>query len=406
LKKYIVGGFVRDTILGKIPKDKDWVVINSNIDEMLSLGFILVGNDFPVFIHPNNREEHALARRERKIGKGYSGFKTDINNVSLEEDLMRRDLTINSIAFNPETNEYIDPFNGISDLKNKILKHTSDAFMEDPLRVLRVARFNSRFPDFKIDESTIRIMCALVLSGEINNLTPERVWLETEKAMSEKNPSIYFNVLDSCGALEILFPELYNLKNIPQDKIHHPEGDCYTHSILTLLAACKLSENINVRFASLFHDLGKANSSKEHLPKHHGHEEESEKIVNLLLDKYKTNSELKRICAFVAKNHMRIHNLKEMRAVKIVDIISSIRGFQNKEIIKQIGICCISDKLGRLKENIDYNNHHILLKIIDNCEKLNYKEITTGYTGDIAKNKVRNARANVVKNVIKEFSNG
>ena len=273
MRIFLVGGAVRDELLNLEVKDRDFVVINSTPEAMLEKGFTQVGKDFPVFLHPTTNEEYALARTERKQGSGYTGFTCYAGqDVSLEDDLARRDLTINAIAQSPE-GEIFDPYFGQKDLKDKVLRHISPAFSEDPLRVLRVARFAARFAHlgFNIAPETQLLMAELASSGELEALTAERVWAETEKALHTQSPQVYFQVLRDCGALAILFPEIDNLFGVPAPKRWHPEIDTGIHTLMVLEQACLLSDSLAFRFACLVHDLGKALTPESEWPSHKGH---------------------------------------------------------------------------------------------------------------------------------------
>ncbi|ORM82214.1 multifunctional CCA tRNA nucleotidyl transferase/2'3'-cyclic phosphodiesterase/2'nucleotidase/phosphatase, partial [Pantoea deleyi] len=273
MKTFLVGGAVRDALLNLPVTDKDWVVTGATPEAMLEQGYQQVGRDFPVFLHPKSREEYALARTERKNGKGYTGFVTwSAPDVTLEQDLQRRDLTINAIA-QDENGDLVDPYHGQRDMALRLLRHVSDAFSEDPLRVLRVARFAARFAhlNFRIAPETQQLMQQMAESGELSNLTAERVWKETEKALGSRNPQVYFQVLRDCGALKVLFPELDNLFGVPAPIRWHPEIDTGVHTLMTLAMAAALSGEIDVRFATLFHDVGKALTPPALWPSHHGH---------------------------------------------------------------------------------------------------------------------------------------
>lgn len=273
MKTYLVGGAVRDGLLNLPLKDKDWVVVGATPGQMLALGYTQVGRDFPVFLHPENHQEYALARTERKSGNGYTGFICySAPDVTLEQDLARRDLTINAIARDAE-GQYYDPYGGRADIEQRILRHVSAAFNEDPLRVLRVARFAARFAhlNFRIAAETMALMRSMADSGELNHLTAERVWKETESALLTRNPQVFFQVLRDCGALAILFPELDNLYGVPAPEKWHPEIDSGVHSLMTLAMVAHLSPELDVRFATLFHDVGKALTPKEKWPSHPGH---------------------------------------------------------------------------------------------------------------------------------------
>lgn len=284
MKIYLVGGCVRDQLLGLKTKDRDWVVVGSTPEEMLELGYRQVGKDFPVFLHPKTNEEYALARTERKTSAGYSGFSFHTAaDVTLEEDLIRRDLTINAIALSNK-DELIDPFNGMDDIEAKILRHVSPAFVEDPVRILRVARFAARFAelDFNIADETQQLMAEMVNNGEVDSLVPERVWQETMHALNEKIPARYFEVLRDCGALAKLFPEIDQLWGVPQTEKYHPEIDTGIHTMMVLTQAAKLSNDPKVRFAALVHDLGKGITPKHEWPRHIAHESRGVPLVEAL----------------------------------------------------------------------------------------------------------------------------
>ena len=286
---YLVGGAVRDKLLGYPFTEKDWVVVGATPEEMIEQGFRQVGSDFPVFLHPKTKEEHALARTERKSGPGYKGFQCfSDTSVTLEEDLSRRDLTINAIAEDNEGN-LIDPYGGQRDIANKILRHVSDAFVEDPLRVLRVARFAARYQHlgFTIAPETLALMTAITSSGELQHLTPERVWVETNKGLGERSPRTYIEVLRHCGALKVLLPEVDQLFGVAQRADYHPEIDTGIHVLMALDQTAALDDDSAARFAVLVHDLGKGITPKDVLPKHSGHEERGVELVNALCDRLK-----------------------------------------------------------------------------------------------------------------------
>lgn len=349
LKKYIVGGYNRDKIMGLKPKDIDYCVVGSNPEEMISLGFKKVGADFPVFLDKNG-DEYALARTERKKGNGYNGFETYYGQeLTIEDDLSRRDLTINAIALDIKNNKYIDPFDGIKDINNKILRHIGDSFKEDPLRLLRVARFNARYNDFSIAEETIDEMKKIVDSGELKYLTKERICLETIKALSENTPSTYFKVLNECGALEVIFPELKALEGVTQPEQFHPEGDALTHSFMVLDEMTKLSTHPVQRFSALVHDLGKGVTDKELLPKHHGHEKAGVPIVENLCDRLKFPKIYKEIASIVTRQHGRMHKFDEMSPRKIDDMfIESGFDKHNSELkVESLILASYCDERGR-----------------------------------------------------------
>ncbi|MEH6447479.1 MAG: multifunctional CCA addition/repair protein [Oleispira sp.] len=374
---YLVGGAVRDALLNINIKDKDWVVVGSTPDELIKLGYSQVGADFPVFLHPKTKEEHALARTERKSGSGYQGFICDFNpDITLEEDLLRRDLTINAMAQNYD-GSLVDPYHGQRDIKEKKLRHVSDAFSEDPLRVLRVARFAARFAHlgFTIAEETLALMQDIAASGELNHLTPERVWQETERALGESQPWVYFQVLRDCHALEIIFPELDRLFGIPQPEKHHPEIDCGIHTLMVLEQASKLTSDINIRWASLLHDLGKGLTSEELLPSHHGHEQSGEHLVIELNQRLKTPNEFKDLSRLVCVFHTHVHRAFELKPQTLLKFFNKIDLWRKPERLQQILLACKADSRGRTGfESVEYSQVEYITEIAKACLEINAKE--------------------------------
>lgn len=346
-----VGGAVRDKILGIESQDNDFVIVGITLQEMIDSGYIQIYlNEFPVFLKDGN--EYALARTEIKNNKGgYKGFDVLVSvNVTLEEDLKRRDLTINSIAEDQNGN-FIDPFNGISDINNRILKHTSGAFKEDPVRLLRVCRFMSQLCNFTVHEDTLELMREMVVSGDLSNLTSERIWIETEKALKSQTPWLYFETLRDCGALKVIFPELDKLIDIPQPIKHHPENCCFVHTMLSLRQAAKLGNNNPViNFAVLVHDLGKAETPKDVLPSHIGHELAGAPLVNAICDRLKVPFSYRDLSVKVAEHHLHSHRALEMRPSKIVDLLNEIGSLKQNgfNILQMFLISCESDAKGRL----------------------------------------------------------
>ncbi|ACY57472.1 tRNA nucleotidyltransferase [Yersinia pestis D106004] len=302
---YLVGGAVRDSLLNLPVTEQDWVVVGATPEQLLKLGYQQVGKDFPVFLHPVSHEEYALARTERKSGQGYTGFTCyAAPDVTLEDDLLRRDLTVNAIARSAD-GEFIDPYHGKQDLENRVLRHVSDAFGEDPLRVLRVARFAARFAylGFTIAPETMSLMSNMAQSGELSALTPERVWKETEKALKTQSPHVYFQVLRDCGALAVLFPEIERLFGVPAPEKWHPEIDTGIHTLMTLAIAAQLSPEVDIRFAALCHDLGKGLTPKEHWPHHHGHGPAGVKLVEQLCQRLRIPNPVRDLAKLVAEYH-------------------------------------------------------------------------------------------------------
>ena len=346
MKIYLVGGAVRDKLLGIPVKDRDWVVIGATPEEMLEKGFKAVGDDFPVFLHPETKEEYALARTERKSGKGYKGFVFYSSpKITLEDDLKRRDLTINAIA-EDENGNLIDLYGGEADLKNGILRHVSPAFVEDPLRVLRIARFAACF-GFKIADDTIKLLHIISKSNELDTLTPERVWSEMEKALTGKYPTRFILALRSCNALKILFPEIDALFGIPQDKKYHPENDVGRHTLMALNQSVRLSSDPIVRFSVLVHDLGKATTPKEQLPNHDGHETRGINIIDSFCERYKIPNKYHDLAACVSEFHIDCHQIQEMKPKEILERLEKLDAFRRPERFKQFLTACESDSRGR-----------------------------------------------------------
>jgi tRNA nucleotidyltransferase (CCA-adding enzyme) len=374
---YLVGGAVRDALLNINIKDKDWVVVGSTPEELIKLGYSQVGADFPVFLHPKTKEEHALARTERKSGSGYQGFICDFNpDITLEEDLLRRDLTINAMAQNDD-GSLVDPYHGQRDIKERKLRHVSDAFSEDPLRVLRVARFAARFAHlgFTIAEETLALMQNIAASGELNHLTPERVWQETERALGESQPWVYFQVLRDCNALEIIFPELDRLFGVPQPAKHHPEIDCGIHTLMVLEQASKLTDDINIRWASLLHDLGKGLTPEALLPSHHGHEQSGEHLVIELNQRLKTPNEFKDLSRLVCIFHTHVHRAFELKPQTLLKFFNKIDLWRKPERLQQILIACKADSRGRTGfEEVEYSQVEYITEIAKACLEINAKE--------------------------------
>lgn len=349
MKFYKVGGHVRDIIMEVESNDIDWVVVGATEQEMLDMNFSQVGADFPVFLHPVTGEEHALARTERKTAPGYNGFEVQINGVTLEDDLRRRDLTINAMAMDI-TGEVIDPFGGINDIDDQILRHVDAvAFKEDPVRVLRIARFLARWPSYTVAKETMALCREIVASGEMNHLTPERVWKETEKAFAGQFPSRYFVFLRMIGALEIIFPEIHALIGQTQPYEHHPEGDAFIHTMFVVdNAAAYIHDNTALGvFCALTHDLGKGTSPKETLPHHSGHERRGVAIIDGLCDRLKVSTEFREHAKLVAEYHTHIHNfhiLKETTIVKMFDDLNVRKNQHIVEILPDVSYC---DSTGR-----------------------------------------------------------
>ena len=346
---YLVGGAVRDALLGIPFQERDWLVIGATPDDMVAKGYTPVGKDFPVFLHPDTKEEYALARTERKSGHGYKGFVFHTSpHISIEEDLKRRDLTINAIAQSAD-GKMIDPFGGQTDLQKKILRHVSDAFAEDPLRLLRVARFAARFHHlgFTVAAETIALMQDMVHAGEAAHLVPERIWQEIKKALNEKNPEIFIEVLRACDALAVVMPEINNLFGVPQRKDYHPEIDTGVHALLSLQQATQLSSDDKVRFAALVHDLGKALTPADILPRHIGHEKRSLPLIKQLCKRLTVPNDYRDLSLIAAEFHTHCHKSSELNADTVYKVLKSCGAFQANQKLEQFLLVCEADARGR-----------------------------------------------------------
>ncbi|MFC1664474.1 multifunctional CCA addition/repair protein [Pseudomonadota bacterium] len=354
LECYLVGGAVRDQLLGLKVTDRDWVVVGATPEEMLSRGFFSVGKDFPVFLHPKTKEEYALARKEVKTAPGYRGFAVNSSpQVSLQEDLYRRDLSINAMAMSAQK-ELIDPFGGANDLQQRLLRHVSNAFTEDPVRILRVARFSTRFASFEflIAPETLELMRQMVEQGEADALTAERVWAELQKALCEDRPSIFIRVLRNCGALERILPEIDKLFGIPQSARYHPEIDTGLHILMVIDQAARLTPDPQVRFAALVHDLGKAATPEKNWPRHINHEGLGVPLVNNLCNRLRVPNRYRKLAVIVCRHHLKCHRTIELKPKTILETLNAINAFHQEEFLEQFLLCCEADFLGR-GANID-----------------------------------------------------
>jgi len=346
---YKVGGCVRDELLGLPVKDRDWVVVGATPQDMLAAGYKPVGKDFPVFLHPQTHEEYALARTERKTAPGYTGFAFHAApDVSLEEDLQRRDLTINAMA-QTESGELIDPYHGREDLDRRVLRHVSPAFMEDPVRILRVARFAARLAafNFQVAEDTLQLMRNMIANGEVDALVPERVWQETVRALGEATPTRFFEVLRDCGALARLFPELDRLYGVPQPEEHHPEIDTGVHTMLVLQQAARLSNDPKIRFAALVHDLGKGITPQEEWPKHKEHEERGVPLVEALCQRLRAPNDYRDLAILVTRYHLHYHRAAEMTDIEFLDTLMGLDAFRRPQRFEEFLLACEADSRGR-----------------------------------------------------------
>ncbi|PIE40952.1 MAG: multifunctional CCA addition/repair protein [Gammaproteobacteria bacterium] len=414
MKQYLVGGAVRDKLLNLPIKDRDWVVVGASPDDMLQQGFLQVGKDFPVFLHPDTKEEYALARTERKQGKGYTGFACYAGkDVSLSDDLRRRDLTINAMA-ESDTGEIIDPYNGQIDLQHKKLRHVSAAFSEDPLRVLRVARFCARYQHlgFTVADETQALMQAIADSGELADLTPERVWQETERALLENTPTAFFQTLQDCGALQVLFADLSNLFGVPQTAKHHPEIDTGIHTLMVLEQAVLLTTNhsreeqLQVRWAAITHDLGKGKTPEHILPSHHGHEAISEHLVDKLNKKYRIPKSAARMAKLVAKYHTHSHRAFELKPATVMRLFEALDSFRRKESLPLFLLACKADAKGRAGfESSEYPQADYLQDCLTAAQQINAQQIIQmqDLRGAALGEELRKQRINAIKKVKHDY---
>ena len=356
---YMVGGAVRDRLLGLPVQDHDWVVVGATPEQMVAQGYLPVGKDFPVFLHPDSREEYALARTERKSGRGYKGFTVFTSpDVTLEEDLARRDLTINSIAacadwtsaggkFGSKV-DLIDPFGGQRDLQAKVLRHVTDAFREDPVRILRLARFAARFHDFSIAPETMALLREMVADGEADHLVPERVWQELSRGLMEAHPARMFEVLRECGALAVVLPELNRLWGVPQRAEYHPEVDTGVHVMMVLQMAARLGASLPVRWACLMHDLGKGTTPTDVLPRHIGHEQRSSKLLRTVGQRLRVPTDCTELADVVAREHGNIHRSGDLNAAALVRLLERCDAFRKPARFADALLACECDARGRL----------------------------------------------------------
>lgn len=407
LNTFLVGGAVRDHLLGRKIVERDYLVVGTSVEQMLSLGFMQVGKDFPVFLHPETKEEYALARTERKQGVGYTGFVCYAEpDVTIEEDLRRRDLTVNAMAEDDNGN-IIDPFNGQQDLKAKILRHVSSAFSEDPLRVLRVARFAARYHylGFTVADETIKLMQQMVNNGELENLTPDRVWKEFSRSLSENNPEVFIQILRSCGALKVLWPDLDKLWGIPNPEAHHGEIDTGIHTIMVLQQSVKLSEDISVRFAALAHDLGKGLTPEINWPTHHGHEKSGLSLVENICRKLKVPNQIKRISLMVCEFHLHSHRAFELRADTVLNMFNKLDVWRKPDDFELFLLSCHADSTGRLgQESSPYPQADYLRAAFRACTQISPKQfVEQGLKGKEIKAAIDKAKVLAIKLVKKQW---
>ncbi|WP_406610475.1 multifunctional CCA addition/repair protein [Agarivorans sp. JK6] len=401
METYLVGGAVRDQLLGLQVKDRDHVVVGATPEQMLQLGYSQVGKDFPVFLHPHSQEEYALARTERKQGTGYTGFSCDFSDdIRLEDDLLRRDLTVNAIA-RAENGELIDPYGGQRDLDAKLLRHVSPAFVEDPLRVLRVARFAARFHHlgFIVADETIELMREIAHSGELASLTPERIWRELEKALSSQSPQVFFAVLREADALAALIPELDDLFGVPASPKWHPEIDTGIHTLMVIEQSAKHGYSDLVRFAALCHDFGKALTPEEKLPSHPGHGPKGVKLIKAFCQRIKVPNEYRDLALLVAEHHITIHSALELRPETVLKLFNRCDAWRKPERFTQILEAGVADIRGRLGfEQNDYPAYNYLLSQLEVANSVNIQAIVQqGYKGEAIREQVHLARLKLIK---------
>nr|WP_193569102.1 multifunctional CCA addition/repair protein [Serratia fonticola] len=392
----MVGGAVRDTLLNLPVVDHDWVVVGATPADLLALGYQQVGKDFPVFLNPQTHEEYALARTERKSGQGYTGFTCyAAPDVTLEEDLLRRDLTINAMA-RGDDGVLVDPYNGKADLDARLLRHVSDAFGEDPLRVLRVARFAARFASlgFTVAPETSALMQQMAESGELASLTAERVWKETEKALQSQSPQVYFQVLRDCGALKVLFPEIDALFGVPAPEKWHPEIDTGVHTLMTLAIAAQLSPEVDIRFSALCHDLGKGITPQELWPHHYGHGPAGVRLVEKLCQRLRVPNPVRELAKLVAEYHDLIHTVNKLRPETLLKLFDAIDVWRKPQRLEQMILTSEADARGRTGfENNPYPQGDYLRQAYQVANAVSVKEVVeSGLQGLAIRDEVKRRR--------------
>ena len=420
LKIYMVGGAVRDKLLGLPVQDHDWVVVGATPEALTAQGFLPVGKDFPVFLHPQTREEYALARTERNTARGYRGFEVyAAPEVTLEQDLARRDLTINAIAaparhshehsahvepnFEPDFATLVDPYGGQNDLQRKVLRHVTDAFREDPVRILRLARFAAKFPDFSIAPETQALVREMVGAGEVDGLVPERVWQELSRGLMESQPSRMLQVLREGGALAHLLPEVAALWGVPQRAEYHPEVDTGIHLMMVLDMAARLGAPLPVRFACLCHDLGKGLTPADMLPRHIGHEERSADLLKVLCQRLRVPTDCREIADVVAREHGNIHRSSECSAAAVVRLLERCDAFRKPQRFADILLACECDARGRLNfEESNYPQRPQLLRALAAAQSVVTQQVAAeamarGQSGPYIGQRIHQARVAAVK---------
>ncbi|MFZ5544776.1 MAG: multifunctional CCA addition/repair protein [Pseudomonadota bacterium] len=376
---YIVGGAVRDQLLGRPASDRDWVVVGATPAEMTAAGFVAVGRDFPVFLHPQTKEEYALARTERKTAPGYRGFVVHADpGVTLEDDLRRRDLTINAMAQKPD-GTLVDPFGGAQDLREGVLRHVSEAFAEDPVRILRLARFAARLPHFRVAPETVMLMRRMVAAGEVDALVPERVWQELARGLMEDRPSRMFEVLRDCGALAVVLPEVDRLWGVPQRPEYHPEVDTGVHLMMVLDMSARLKAPLEVRFACLCHDLGKGTTPEELLPRHHAHEARSVELALQVCERWRVPSACRELAEAVAREHGNVHRSEALDATALMRLLERCDALRRPERFELLLLACECDARGRLGfEERPYPQRERLLQALRQAQAVDASAVAAG----------------------------
>ena len=396
MKRYLVGGAVRDRLLGFAQAERDWVVVGTTPEEMLALGYRPVGKDFPVFLHPDTKEEHALARTERKSGRGYHGFTFHTGpEVTLADDLARRDLTINAIA-QDEDGTLVDPWGGARDLDARLLRHVSPAFSEDPVRILRVARFAARFAPlgFRVADETRALMARMVADGEVDHLVPERVWKETERAlMAAQKPSVFFRVLHDCGALARVMPELAALDGVPQRADYHPEVDTLVHTLMCVDAGARAGHTLDVRVAALLHDLGKAKTPCGEWPSHKGHEASGLPLVERFCERLRVPAAARDLALAVTRDHLIVHRTRELKPSTLLELLERLGAFRAPERFENALQACECDARGRLGfEDDPYPQTTWLREAARAAVVANADVMKDGFTGPAIGEEIRKRR--------------
>lgn len=416
MKIYLVGGAVRDKLMGVEPKDKDYVIVGAtqkDIEKLIKKGFKKVGQSFPVFLHPETKDEYALARKEKKVGEGYHGFDVDVDSsVTLKDDLKRRDLTINAIAYDEEKDSYIDPYNGMKDIENKILRNTSEAFREDPLRILRVARFSCKYPDFKIAESLKdEIKFLSIHTNEIKSINNDRILKELKKTWIYDSPSRFFYSLDELGVLSDFFPLIAKLRGQIQDPKYHPEGDSFIHTMMVYDNILKLTKDEDCILASLLHDLGKGETLKEELPRHIDHENKGVPLVESFCNRFNLGKRQTNFIKLFTKFHLKIHRCMEMNPNKIVKLMTDLGVTKKDDVcyekLRKFLLCARSDSLGKM--NQEYKQENFLLRVYNAIFNFNrnelVRELRSKNRADLIEIKIYEKKISLLKKIHKDLLN-